>query len=184
VEMEKRHDERGNFARTWCRREFSEHGLDSRLEQCNTSFNERKGTLRGMHFQLAPHEEPKLVRPTAGGIYDVIVDLRPNSASYCHWLAVELQAGDGRMLFVPAGFAHGFETLVDRTEVLYQMGEEYHPESASGVRWNDPVFGIQWPAGGKLISARDQTYPDYLPLHGKQRTGETGAGAPDGDDLA
>jgi dTDP-4-dehydrorhamnose 3,5-epimerase len=161
VEPERASDDRGFFARTWCREEFQSHGLDPRLVQCNVSFNRLAGTLRGMHFQLAPHEEVKLVRCTRGAIHDVILDLRPESATFKKHFGVELTEDNGRMLFVPAGFAHGFYTLRDDSEVFYQMSETYHPESAAAVRWNDPEFGIRWPGEPRVISERDRDHADF-----------------------
>lgn len=155
-------DERGFFARTFCVREFEAHGLEPRLVQCNISFNRRRGTLRGMHLQRAPHEEAKLVRCTAGGIHDVIVDLRPGSPTRLRHTAVDLTAANRTMLYVPGGFAHGFITLEDDTEVFYQMSEFYAPEAAAGFRWNDPAFGIEWPVEVTVISERDRTYPDFV----------------------
>jgi dTDP-4-dehydrorhamnose 3,5-epimerase len=161
IELQKQEDERGFFARSWCQRDFAEHGLNSKLVQCNISFNQMKGTLRGMHYQVAPHEEAKLVRCTRGALYDVIVDLRPASPTFMQWLGIELTAENHRMLYIPEGFAHGFQTLSDDTEVFYQMSEFYHPECARGVRWNDPAFNILWPVEEKIISTRDNSYPDY-----------------------
>jgi dTDP-4-dehydrorhamnose 3,5-epimerase len=161
IDLEAIEDDRGFFARSWCAQEFAAAGLESRLCQCNISFNSRKGTLRGMHYQLAPHEEAKLVRCTAGAVYDVIVDIRPDSQSFRKWLAFELSAANRRALYVPPGFAHGFQTLEDNTEVFYQMSEFYHPEAAAGFRWNDPAIGIEWPAAQATISARDRAYPDF-----------------------
>ena len=181
IELQKLEDDRGFFARSWCQREFEAHGLNTRLVQCNISFNLKKGTLRGMHYQAAPYEEAKLVRCTRGAIYDVIIDIRPDSATYCQWIAVELTAHDSLltapssqlaaygpklpghhgMLYIPKGFAHGFITLMDDTEVFYQMSEFYAPEYARGVRWNDPTYQIQWPGEVKVISDRDNTYPDF-----------------------
>ena len=163
VDIEPREDERGFFARTWCAREFEEKGLDSRLVQCNISFNSRRGTLRGMHFQAAPFEEPKLVSVTQGAIFDVILDLRPDSPMYCRWHGVELTAENRRMLYVPKGFAHGFQTLCDDTQVSYQMGEFYQPEAARGVLWDDPAFAIRWPLPDPIISARDRSYDPFIP---------------------
>jgi dTDP-4-dehydrorhamnose 3,5-epimerase len=155
-------DERGLFGLTWSRKEFAEHNLDSRIEECNVSFNKRRGTLRGMHFQAAPFAQAKLVRVTAGGIYDVIVDLRPESTTFKDWVGLELTAPNRLMLYVPIGLAHGFQTLEDDTEVLYQMSEIYAPETARGVRWDDPSFGIDWPsADRRIISDRDRNYPDF-----------------------
>jgi dTDP-4-dehydrorhamnose 3,5-epimerase len=163
VEIEPVVDQRGFFARTWCAEEFRSHGLDPRLAQCGFSFNKRKGTLRGMHYQAEPHAEVKLIRCFAGAIYDVILDLRPASPSYCKWFGVELTASNGKMLYVPEGFAHGFETLADDTQVFYQMSVPYRPELARGVRWNDPLFDIQWPHRDAILSERDRSFPDYKP---------------------
>ena len=162
IEPERLEDERGFFARTWCQREFEAHGLNSRLVQCNISFNKKMGTLRGMHYQVAPYEEARLVRCTQGAIYDVIIDLRPESSTFKQYIAAVLTAQNRTMLYVPEGFAHGFLTLEDNTEVFYQMSEFYAPEYARGVRWNDPAFGIQWPAEVQVISDRDQNYPDFI----------------------
>lgn len=159
---ERNEDERGYFARTWCRREFEERGLNSGLVQCGTSFNRRAGTLRGMHYQISPHEETKLIRCTRGSIHDVVIDLRPDSPSHRHHVSVRLSAQEGNMLYVPAGFAHGFQTLEDNSEVFYQMSEFFHPQSARGVRWNDPAFAIEWPhADARVLSGRDRDWPDY-----------------------
>jgi len=162
IEVEKMEDERGFFARTFCQHEFEAHGLNPRLAQCSVSFNRRKGTLRGLHYQIAPHEEAKLVRCTMGAIYDVAVDLRRDSPTFKQWVAVELTVDNGRMFYIPAGFAHGFQTLVDNAEVYYQISEFHHPEFARGVRWNDPAFGVQWPLRvGLILSERDRSYADY-----------------------
>jgi dTDP-4-dehydrorhamnose 3,5-epimerase len=162
VEPERLEDERGFFARTWCAREFAERGLNAALAQCSTSYNARCGTLRGMHYQAAPHEEAKLVRCTRGAIHDVIVDLRPGSATYCRWFAAELTEANGVALYVPEGFAHGFQTLADRTEVLYQISEFHAPQASRGVRWDDPAFAIEWPrTEARIMSARDGAYPDF-----------------------
>lgn len=158
LDPERIEDERGFFARMWSRQDFVDRGLTADLAQCSVSFNVRKGTLRGMHFQAAPHQEAKLVRCTRGAIFDVIVDLRPESSTYCAWFGTELNAENRRMLFVPEGFAHGFQTLVDAAEVFYQISEVYHPEAARGVRWDDPAFGIRWPLDVTVISARDGGY--------------------------
>ena len=166
VELEPLRDERGWFARTFDAAAFAELGLDASVVQCNTSFNERAGTLRGMHFQCEPHGEAKLVRCTRGVIYDVIVDLRPESPAFRGWFGIELRAGGMASLFAPAGLAHGFQTLEDGSEVHYQMGQAYVPGAASGVRWDDPAFGIEWPdapTGGRVISERDASYPDFRP---------------------
>jgi len=154
-------DERGFFARTWCQREFTQHSLNPHLVQCNISFNEKKGTLRGMHFQIPPYAEAKLVRCTMGAIYDVLIDLRPDSPTFREWVAVELTSQNRTMLYIPAGFAHGFQTLADQSEVFYQMSEFYHPESACGVRWNDIAFRIEWPISNMVISPKDIAYPDF-----------------------
>jgi dTDP-4-dehydrorhamnose 3,5-epimerase len=161
IEPEPIEDDRGFFARSWCEKEFAAQGLNSQLVQCNISFNHRRGTLRGMHYQAAPHGECKLVRCTAGGIYDVIIDLRPDSPTYTQWVAVELTAANRQALYIPAGLAHGFQTLTDGAEVLYQMSEFYHPESARGVRWDDPKFQVSWPVSEITISDRDRQYPDF-----------------------
>jgi len=161
IDIERHEDERGFFARSWCRREFEAHGLDPEIAQCNVSFNVRKGTLRGMHYQTEPFEEAKLVRCTRGALCDVIVDLRPDSATFKQHVSDVLTAENRRMLFVPGGFAHGFLTLEDATEVLYQMSAFHAPERARGFRWNDPAFGIPWPAEVEVISERDRRYPDF-----------------------
>ena len=161
IEIERLEDERGFFARTFCRDEFAAHGLRSSFVQCNVSFNARKGTVRGMHFQEKPHEEAKLVRCTRGAIYDVIVDIRKGSPTRKLWTAVELTADNGRMLYVPEGLAHGFQTLENNSEVLYQMSEMHHPESARGLRWNDPAFAIRWPLASPILSDRDARFADF-----------------------
>lgn len=159
IEIEPIEDERGFFARSWCREEFRERGLNPNLAQCNISFNRQKGTLRGMHYQIKPREEAKLVRCTRGAIYDVIVDLRPESPAHKKWIAVELTANNRKALYAPEGFAHGFQTLEDDTEVFYQMSEAYYPECARGVRWDDPVLGIEWPLAAVILSGKDSSYP-------------------------
>ena len=161
IDIEPVPDERGFFARSWCREEFAKHGLNPDLAQCSISFNKKHGTLRGMHYQAKPHEETKVVRCTRGAIYDVIVDLRPESSTFRKWIAVELSADNRRMLYVPPGFAHGFQSLVDDTEVFYQISTFYHPESARGARWDDPAFGIEWPVTKQVISDKDRQYPDF-----------------------
>lgn len=161
VELELIEDERGFFARSFCEKEFAALGLNPRLAQCNVSFNRRRGTLRGMHFQAPPKEEAKLVRCTAGAIHDVIVDLRPASATYCRWFGVELTARNRRALYVAEGFAHGFQTLADDSEVLYNMSEFFQPELARGVRWNDRRFAIEWPLPDPIVSDLDRGYPDF-----------------------
>ena len=161
IRLEPIKDERGFFARAWCRADFEARGLDAGLQQSNISFNARKGTLRGMHFQAAPFAETKLVRCTQGAIYDVVLDLRPTSPKFKQWAAVTLAAEIRNMVYVPKGCAHGFLTLQDETEVFYQMSEVYNAESARGVRWNDPAFGITWPEKVDVISDRDNNYPDF-----------------------
>lgn len=161
ITPERIEDERGFFARVFCRREFEAHGLNPNLVQCNISFNKAKGTLRGMHYQIAPHAEVKLVRCTAGAIYDVMIDLRPESKTFKRWFSAELTAENHNMLYVPEGFAHGYQTLADDTEIAYQVSTFYHTESERGVRWNDPVFGIAWPLPVTVISPKDQAYPNW-----------------------
>ncbi len=163
VDLAPHYDERGFFSRSWCQKEFTDQGLDPRLVQCNVSYNKQKGTMRGMHLQFPPFAEVKLVRCTRGSIYDVIIDLRRKSASYLQWLGIELTSENHRALFVPEGFAHGFITLEDDTEVFYQMSEFYSPECSRGYRWNDPVFGIQWPIPVAVISEKDAALPDFVP---------------------
>ena len=160
IEPELVEDERGFFCRMWCRDEFLEQGLNHELVQCNVSFNQKKGTLRGMHYQASHHAEVKLIRCTMGAIYDVVIDLRPESETYMEWLAVELGADTRKMLFVPEGLAHGFQTLADNTEVFYQMSEYYSPDAARGVRWDDPKLKIAWPVEVTAISAKDSSYED------------------------
>ena len=161
IDIEPVADERGFFVRSWCREEFARRGLNPDLAQCSISFNKKRGTLRGMHYQAEPHEETKVVRCTRGAIYDVIVDLRPESSTFRKWIAVELSADNRRMLYIPAGLAHGFQSLTDDTEVFYQISAPYHPESARGARWNDPAFGIEWPVAERVISDKDRQYPDF-----------------------
>jgi dTDP-4-dehydrorhamnose 3,5-epimerase len=163
ITPEKISDERGFFARTWSEREFAERGLDSRLVQCSLSFNTRQGTLRGMHYQRAPHAETKLVRCTRGLVYDVVLDLREKSPTFKKWDAVTLSADNHEMLYIPKGCAHGFQTLSADAEVFYQMSEFYQPASAAGVRWNDSFFGIEWPLEVTVIAKRDAAYADYKP---------------------
>ncbi|RMG13734.1 MAG: dTDP-4-dehydrorhamnose 3,5-epimerase [Planctomycetota bacterium] len=162
IEIEPRSDERGFFARTFCRREFAAHGLPTDYVQQSVSYNVRARTLRGLHYQAAPHLEPKIVRCTQGAVFDVIVDVRPDSEARGRWVGVELSAENRRALYVPGGVAHGFLTLAPDCEVFYQMAEYYHAESARGVRWNDPAFGIDWPATPEVISERDASYPDFV----------------------
>ncbi len=163
IEVEPLCDERGFFARSWCETEFAEHRLNACIKQCNISFNQLKGTLRGLHYQADPFGEVKLVRCTKGAIFDVIIDIRPDSPSYKQHFSIELNEDNRRMLYIPQGFAHGFQTLLDNTEVFYQMSTEYVAESARGLRWNDPAFGIEWPAVTKrIMSQRDEAYPDFI----------------------
>ena len=164
VGLEPLRDERGFFARSWDAEEFRSHGLDPHLSQCSVSWNDKAGTLRGMHYQAAPHGEAKLVRCTRGAIYDVIVDLRPESGAYTRWFGVELSADNRTALYLPEGLAHGFQTLRDDSEVFYQISVPFHAESSRGVRWDDPAFGIQWPATPqRILSQRDCAYPDFRP---------------------
>ena len=165
IELERQEDERGFFARSWCAEEFAAHGLNPRLVQCNVSYNRDAGTLRGMHYQVPPHEEAKLVRCTRGRLWDVIVDLREGSPTRLHWYGVELSAENHRALYVPEGLAHGFLTFAPGTEVFYQMTGFYAPGSARGFRWDDSALGIDWPAPVHRVSARDQAYPPLDPGH-------------------
>lgn len=159
--IEQRSDERGFFARIWCAQELEQHGLETRIVQSNTSFNELAGTLRGMHFQSPPFEEVKIVRCTRGAIFDVIVDLRPESPTYKKWFGVELNDDNRDSLYIPKGFAHGFITLVEKTEVLYFMSDFYVPGADRGYRYNDPAFGIAWPHKINSLSPKDQCWPDF-----------------------
>lgn len=161
IHIEPKPDERGFFARTWCLKEFESQGLTGKLVQCSLSFSKRKGTLRGMHYQVAPHVETKLIRCTKGAIYDVVLDLRPESPSFKNWVAVELTAEKRNMIYVPEGCAHGFLTMEDESEVSYQMSQFQRAESARGVRWDDPAFQIQWPGKVEVISERDRSYADF-----------------------
>ena len=160
IHLEPKPDERGFFARSWCQQEFASHSLPTKVMQCSVSFNVRKGTLRGLHYQAVPYAETKIVRCTRGALYDVVVDLRPQSPTFKEWIAVVLTATNRHMVYVPEGCAHGFLTLEDETEVFYQMSEFYHAESARGVRWDDPAFQIVWPGEVDVISERDRTYPN------------------------
>ena len=170
IGLEPHSDERGFFARTWCRNELEALGLDAQVAQCSVSFNTRAGTLRGLHFQASPYEEVKLVRCTAGAIFDVIVDLRPESPTFGRHYAVTLSKENRRTLYIPKGVAHGFQTLLPNTEVAYQMSEFYHADYARGVRWNDPSFGIDWPmTENRIINERDRTYPDFQDSVFRQR---------------
>ncbi|TFH29982.1 MAG: dTDP-4-dehydrorhamnose 3,5-epimerase [Deltaproteobacteria bacterium] len=159
VDIEPREDDRGYFARSFCREEFFRHGLKVEVAQCNISFNRRKGTLRGMHYQIPPKAEAKLVRCTRGAVHDVIVDLRDDSPTFHRWVGVELSGGNSRSLYIPEGFAHGFQTLEDDSEVFYQMFASYSPDHACGVRWDDPALGIEWPLPDPIVSARDRSFP-------------------------
>ncbi len=159
IELEPHGDERGFFARSFCQEEFRAHGLEPVIAQCNVSFNRRRGTLRGLHYQVAPHREAKVVRCTRGAIWDVIVDLRASSATRHRWFAAELSGENRRALYVPPGCAHGFQTLADESEVLYQMSALHHPESARGVRWDDPQLALPWPVREAILSARDRAFP-------------------------
>lgn len=180
IELEPLEDERGFFARSFCKKEFEKHNLNFHIVQCNISYNKKRGTLRGMHYQTAPHQEAKIVSCTNGSIVDVIIDLRPDSPTYCQWFAIELTAHSSplpahssetahcsplianyKMLYIPEGFAHGFQTLEDETAVFYQMSEFYHSECARGVRFNDPVFNIKWPIPEIIISERDRSFQDF-----------------------
>lgn len=161
VEPELHSDDRGFFARIWCPEEFKKWGLNGRLVQCSVSFNAKKGTLRGMHYQVAPYQEAKLIRCSHGAIFDVAIDLRPESPTLQRHVGVELSEQNRKMLYVPEGFAHGFITLRDQTEVLYYISEFWSPEHARGVRWNDPAFDIKWPAEPRIIADRDRSYPDF-----------------------
>lgn len=161
IHLEAMADGRGFFARIWCQREFEAKGLNGRLVQCSLSFSRRKGTLRGMHYQVAPHAEAKLVRCNKGAIYDVVIDLRPQSPTFKEWIAVVLTAEKRNMIYVPEGCAHGFLTLEDESEVTYQMSDFWNAESARGIRWDDPAFGITWPDNAEVVSERDRAYPDF-----------------------
>jgi|KBSSwiStaDraftv2_1062776.scaffolds.fasta_scaffold02821_16 dTDP-4-dehydrorhamnose 3,5-epimerase len=171
LEAERHPDPRGYFARTWCARELAEHGLDPSLSQCSVSFNHRRGTLRGLHYQIPPHAEVKLVRCIRGALFDVAVDLRPDSTTFGRHHGAELSAANGRALYIPRGFAHGFYTLADATEVEYFIGTPYQPEAARGVRYDDPLLGISWPGPVEVIASRDAEYPParrehFEPLRG------------------
>ena len=161
IELQRFEDPRGFFGRSFCRKEFMDHGLNPCVEQCNVSFNKRRGTLRGMHYQAAPYQEAKLVRCTRGAIFDAIIDLRRESPTFKRHFSLTLSEQNLLMLYIPEGFAHGFQTLEDDTEVFYQMSESFHPESARGVRWDDPAFGIEWPAAERILNDRDRNYGDF-----------------------
>lgn len=161
IELDKITDNRGFFARTWCREEFEKHGLNPNLAQCNLSFNEKRGTLRGMHFQTPPYQEAKLVSCIKGSIYDVIIDLRPEFPTYKNHFSIKLTADNRNCLYIPEGFAHGFMTLEDSTEVFYQISEFFKPDYAHGCRWNDSAFNINWPLSNPIMSERDKNCPDF-----------------------
>jgi dTDP-4-dehydrorhamnose 3,5-epimerase len=164
IQLEQIADDRGFFARAFCCKEFEEHGLNPKVMQCNVSYNRYRGTLRGMHFQKAPHAEVKVVRCLAGAVFDVIIDLRPGSDTFLSWIGIELSSANRKMLYVPEGFAHGYQTLADNSEVFYQVSQFYTPEAEAGVRWNDPVFGIKWPATEtRIISGKDNHWHDFFP---------------------
>ncbi len=162
IEIEPITDERGFFARSFCADEFQQHGLNTNFVQCNVSFTAQQGTIRGMHYQIAPDTETKLVRCTKGAIYDVILDLRPESPTFKQWVAAELTADNHQMFYIPSGCAHGLQTLVNDTEVFYQMAGVYNAASARGVRWNDPTFGIEIPLPVSVINDRDRDYSDFI----------------------
>jgi len=161
IDIDPREDERGFFARIWCRQELAAQGLDTEIAQESLSFNRHRGTVRGLHFQRPPHEETKIVRCTRGGIFDVIVDLRPRSPTYLRWQGFELTAENHKALYVPKGFAHGFQTLVDDAEIVYQISEFYAPNSAGGHRYDDAAFGVAWPLPVTMISERDLSWPAF-----------------------
>ena len=165
VELEPKEDERGFFARVWCQKEFGARGLNPRLVQTSLSYNRHRGTIRGLHYQMTPYDEAKLVSCIRGAIYDVIVDLRVESLTYLQWVGVALTAENRKMLYVPEGLAHGFQTLEDDTEVFYQVTQFYTPGAERGVRWDDPVLGIRWPAvESRVISPRDLSWPSFAPV--------------------
>ena len=164
TDLEMIEDERGFFARAWCAREFSDHGLENRIAQCNTSSNKRRGTIRGMHLQKPPHEQVKMIRCIRGALYDVIIDLRADLPIYKRWFGVELTQENRKMLYVPSGFAHGFQTMSDDTEAFYMVSEFYTPGAEAGARWDDPTFSIEWPLGSPTeISEKDASWPDFSP---------------------
>ncbi len=164
IDLDMISDNRGFFARTFCRKEFEAHNLNSSMVQCNVSYNKFSGTLRGMHYQNAPYAEAKLVRCTAGAVFDVIIDLRPKSETYLRWEGVELSVENRRMIYVPEGFAHGYLTLTDHSEVFYQVSQFYTPAAEAGVRWDDPLIDIRWPeTQSRIISEKDSNWPDFRP---------------------
>ena len=163
IELEKYSDDRGFFSRAWCQKEFKEQGINSRFVQANIGFSKNSGTIRGIHYQIAPFEEAKLVRCIRGAIFDVVLDLRPELPSFKQWFGVELSDENRKMLYVPEGCAHGYQALVDNTEVFYQVSQVYSPESERGIRWNDPEFDIEWPIDEDLvISEKDQNWSDFM----------------------
>ena len=163
IEPQRLADARGFFARVFCADELKSHGLNTCVSQCNISFNPGKGTLRGMHYQAAPYQEAKLARCTMGRLYDVMIDLRPDSPTFRQWVGVELTAENRRMLYISEGFAHGYQTLEDNTEIFYVVSQSYHPQADRGVRWDDPAFGIEWPCEVTVISDKDRQFPDFVP---------------------
>lgn len=179
VDIDAVEDPRGFFARTFCADDFRARGLEPGIVQCNISYNETRGTLRGMHYQAAPHEETKLVRCVRGAVVDVALDLRLESPTYLRWAAVELSAENRRAFYIPKGVAHGFQTLVDDTELYYEMSERYAGEAARGVRWNDPAFGIEWPIAAPILSASDAAWPDFAGLNDRRRGGAAAAARAD-----
>jgi len=162
IELEKIEDERGFFSRAWDRKKFEENKLNSKIIQCNISFNKKKGTIRGLHFQAEPYEEVKIVRCTKGKVFEVLVDLRSNSNTYKHWLGIKLNEQNHNIIYVPEGFALGFQTLEDNTELFYQMSQEYVPKYARGIRWDDPTINISWPLTPTIISKKDMELPLFL----------------------
>lgn len=163
LEPEKIKDERGFFVRTWCRKEFEARGLNPEISQCSMARNDKKSTLRGMHFQMEPYAETKTVCCVRGAIYDVLLDLRPGSKTFCQWMATELSEDNLRILYVPAGLAHGYQTLTERSDVFYQMSVPYKADAASGVRWNDVAFNITWPTTSeRIVAVKDQNWPDFV----------------------
>lgn len=161
IGIDKNEDDRGFFARTFCRKEFSEHGLNNTIAQCSISQNHKKGTLRGMHYQVTPHEEVKIVQCISGAIYDVIIDLRKDSSTYMEWEGIKLSENNYKILYIPEGFAHGFQTLEDNTNVYYQISEYYRPGASAGIRWDDAAFNIKWPLPVAEISEKDRSYSNY-----------------------
>jgi dTDP-4-dehydrorhamnose 3,5-epimerase len=176
IDLEPHQDSRGFFARTWCQREFAAQGLVTQFVQGNLSFSRTAGTLRGMHYQVPPHAEVKLVRCTRGAIHDVIADVRPESPTYRRWAGVDLSAAGHRMLYVPTGFAHGFITLEDDSEVTYQVSAFYAPGCERGIRFDDPALAIRWPRAVTVVSDKDRAWPDYAPAQTPQPAGRV---APD-----